>query len=241
MRQPPESVPRAIAAWAERTIQSGMWNDLDPAGGEDQAGDDAHRLLGVVAAVAQAVEGRREELEPAGRLVDPGRVLLADDPGRGRDEEDAEDHAEERGDEDEHDRLDPAVGDDDPRARLDDGRPGVAADEGVGGARRQAHEPGEEVPADGPEEGGEDDLGGHDRDVDHPRADRVGDARAEDEEGDEIEEGGPEDGLARRQDPGRDDGGDGVGRVVHAVREVERQRDEDDEDDEEEAGVGHEA
>ena len=130
--------------------------------------------------------------------------------------------------------------DDRPRPRLDDGRPGVAADEGVGGARGQSQVPGEEVPADGPDEPGEDDLRGHDRDVDHPRADGVGHARAEDEEGDEIEEGGPDDGLTRRQDPGRDDRGDGVGRVVHAVGEVEGQRDQDDEDDEEEAGVGHE-
>ncbi len=38
-----------------------------------------------------------------------------------------------------------------------------------------------------------------------------------------------------RQDPGRDDGGHGVGRVVHAVGEVEGQGDGDDEDDETEA------
>ena len=55
--------------------------------------------------------------------------------------------------------------------------------------------------------------------------------RAEDEEGDEVEEGGPRDGEAGRQHPSRNDGGDRVGGVVEAVDEVEGQRQPDDDDD----------
>ena len=71
-----------------------------------------------------------------------------------------------------------------------------------------------------------------------PAADRLGHGRAEDQEGDEIEEGGPDDGPLGAEDPGRDDRGHGVGRVVHAVGEIESQGDGDDEDDEPEA-PGH--
>ena len=46
---------------------------LDLAGGEERHGDDAHGLLGVVGAVAEGHEGRREDLEPA--------EVLADDAG----------------------------------------------------------------------------------------------------------------------------------------------------------------
>jgi len=74
-------------------------------------------------------------------------------------------------------------------------------------------------------------LAGDDREVDHAAADRLGDVRAEDEGGDEVEERRPDHGFLRRQHPRRDHGGDRVRRVVEAVQEIERQRDEDDEDD----------
>jgi hypothetical protein len=59
----------------------------------------------------------------------------------------------------------------------------------------------------------------------------VSDSRSEYQKGNKIENGSPDDGLPRVQDPGGDDGGDGVGRIMHAVGEVESQGDEDDEDD----------
>ena len=55
---------------------------------------------------------------------------------------------------------------------------------------------------------------------------------------DEVEERGPDDGLAGREHAGRHDGRDRVGGVVKAVDEVEDERDDDDErDDGEEVGV----
>src|SRR6266542_3657073 len=44
------------------------------AAGDEQAGDDAHRLLGVVAAMAQAVEAGRDELQAPEELVELERV-----------------------------------------------------------------------------------------------------------------------------------------------------------------------
>ena len=70
------------------------------------------------------------------------------------------------------------------------------ADEGVGGAGRQPQVPGDHIPDAGAHEGGEDDASVHDRDVDNALADGVGDVQAEEQEGDEVEEGGPDDGLA---------------------------------------------
>ena len=72
--------------------------------------------------------------------------------------------------------------------------------------------------------------------VDHPLADGLGHVGAQDEGGDEVEEGRPEHRLLRREHAGGDDGGDGVRGVVEAVQEVEDEGDEDDED--ENGGVG---
>jgi hypothetical protein len=48
--------------------------------------------------------------------------------------------------------------------------------------------------------------------------------QAEEQEGDEIEEGGPKHRQPRRQHPGGDDGGNGVGGVMQAVEKIEQQR-----------------
>jgi hypothetical protein len=44
------------------------------AGADEQGGDDAHGLLGVVAAMAEAERGRRHQLEAPEQAVDPGRA-----------------------------------------------------------------------------------------------------------------------------------------------------------------------
>ena len=62
-------------------------------------------------------------------------------------------------------------------------------------------------------------------------ADGLGHVQAEEQEGDEVEEGRPGDGVARLQHARRHDGGDRVRGVVQAVEEVEGER-HDDEDDE---------
>jgi hypothetical protein len=62
--------------------------------------------------------------------------------------------------------------------------------------------------------------------VHQPGADRLGDRGAGDG-AEEVQRGRHQDGLQRRQHPGGDHGGDGVGSVVKAVDEVEDQRQHD--------------
>ena len=80
MRQPPVSVPSAMAACAARMTQSGIENSRQIAGREQQPRDDAHRLLRVVGAVAEAVGGCRQQLQPAEPLVDARRPEAAEHP-----------------------------------------------------------------------------------------------------------------------------------------------------------------
>ena len=70
MRQPPLSVPRAMAAWAARITQTGTLKILQITGGHQHAGDDPHRLLRVVGAVRKAERRRRDQLQLA-EIRDP--------------------------------------------------------------------------------------------------------------------------------------------------------------------------
>src|SRR5262245_62641333 len=71
-----------------------------------------------------------------------------------------------------------------------------------------------------------------------PLADRARDVRLEDQERAEVEERGPDDRVARRQDPRRDYRRDRVGGVVESVDEVERERHQDDAGDCQRHGSG---
>ena len=66
---------------------------------------------------------------------------------------------------------------------------------------------------------------------DHPLADSAGHGSAKDKRGNEVPEGGPEDGAARTQDAGGNDGGDGIGSVMPAIGKIKDQRDGHDHDD----------
>ena len=78
IRQPPISVPSAIAAWQVITTQNGTWNSLaEQALRKEQHRDDAHRLLRVVAAVAERIQRRRYELQDAKAAVDGERRRVA--------------------------------------------------------------------------------------------------------------------------------------------------------------------
>ena len=77
MRQPPDNVPSAIAACAAMITQNGIGSlpsiKIEIPAGDQRAGDDAHRLLRVVAAVPQAVGRRRHQLQPPEPVIDPAR------------------------------------------------------------------------------------------------------------------------------------------------------------------------
>ena len=90
MRQPPNSVPSAIAAWQVSTTQNGTWNSPpEMALREEQHGDDAHGLLRVVAAMAERVERGRDELQMRKRAVDRERRACARKPGDGQHQQQA--------------------------------------------------------------------------------------------------------------------------------------------------------
>lgn len=68
-------------------------------------------------------------------------------------------------------------------------------------------------------------------DVDDALADGPGDVQAEEEEGDEVEEGRLEDRVPRRKNARGDDCGDGIGGIVEAVDEIEHEGEDDQKDD----------
>src|SRR6266404_3960422 len=81
-----------------------------------------------------------------------------------------------------------------------------------------------------------------DAEVDQSFPDRLRDGGAEDERRDEVPERRPHHRCARRQDTRRNDGGDGVGRVVEPIDEIEREGDEQNRQNEPDgAGAGHQA
>src|SRR2546430_1339762 len=186
-------------------------------------GDNAHALLGVVGAVTQAVAGRREKLQAAKPTVDLERALAMDNPtgqnGDGHPDEEADDRREK----DEKNRLDPASEEDGFEAGVCDGRASVSGDQCVRITGGEAQAESNEITGDGAEQSGEDYFL-----IDHLYTDktlrnRLGDGGAKPESGNEIKEGCPEDGAEGREDARGDDRGNGIGRVVPAVREFERE------------------
>ena len=146
-------------------------------------------------------------------------------------DDDTQGQADQGREDDEDADLAQALGLEHVKARPGHRATGHAADQRMRRARREAQVERDEVPADGADETGEDHAhrehaGGR---VDHVVGDRRGHLGAEHGEGDEVEEGRPDDGVLRPEHPGGDDGGDRVGRVVEAVREVESERQDDDE------------
>src|SRR5580693_2285987 len=65
----------------------------DDVGAEERTGDDAHRLLGIVAAVSETVSGSGEKLQAAKPGVNAPRWLVAQDPENSRHESEGENQA----------------------------------------------------------------------------------------------------------------------------------------------------
>ena len=87
-------------------------------------------------------------------------------------------------------------------------------------ARRQSQPPGGDVPGERRHERAQDSQERDHIGVDEALADGGGN-RAAHERARQVENGGHPDGLARRQDLGRDHRGDGVGRIMEAVAVLE--------------------
>src|SRR5208337_2735233 len=202
------------------------------------SGDDAHAFLRVIGSVSQTIPSSGDQLKTPEPAVHAARPLMADDPGRENADQPTDEHADDGRKKDEDDRLGPPGEDQSLKASMNDSSTAITAHERVRRAGRQSQREGNEVPRDGAEEAGEKHLLIHHFDVDHSFADGAGNGGAEDERGDEIPEGGPEDGAKRGQNARGDDGGDGIGSVVPAVRELESEGDADCKGNESEAVHG---
>ena len=107
----------------------------------------------------------------------------------------------------------------------------------MGGTGRQAENQGDEIPRDSAKKAGEYHFFIDHLDVDQALGNRFRDGGAKPERGNEIKEGGPENRAERCEYARGDDGGDGIGGVVPAVREFERESDKY--NDEEKGKAGH--
>ena len=180
--------------------------------------------------MAQRIKRCGDELQLAEHPVRTLRRELAEDPADDQHQHQRQEQADGGVNDDRraglehpapHDRAQPGLG----RARAQQ-----AADQRMAGGRRDAQPPGDQVPGDRPHQRAEDDLRVDDAGVDDALAHRFGHMQAEEEEGDEVEEGGPGDRILRFQHAGRHDGRDRVGGVVQAVQEIEQQGDTDQRD-----------
>src|SRR4029077_17070987 len=203
-----------------------------------RGGDDTHAFLRVVGAVAQAVSRRGKELQAAKPAVHFERTLLANDPtGSDRDRH-GDAHADERSEKNEQNGFGPAANNDGLKTRVGHGGAAIAAHESVRRAGGQAKNEGDEVPENGSQQPGQQDLLVHHLDVHHAFANGLGDGRAEHKSGDEIPECGPGHGAERRKHASGNNRGNGVGGVVPAIGELEDQGEDYDRDEKVEARHG---
>ena len=222
MRQPPAYVPSAIAVAAERITQVGTAKlSVRP------SATSASTITPIVfwASLAPCASATSEP-EPIcasrkPRFSGPG-TLVAEAPVHREHDDRRDDESDQRRDRapgsatrlpitSQRIALDPAV------TQVAPIRPPTSAyvdDDGSAGP------PGDEVPRDRADQRGEHELVGDRVDVHDVLADRARDARRH-ERADEVHHRCQRDGRARRQRARRDRGGDGVRRVVEAVREVE--------------------
>ena len=118
------------------------------------------------------------------------------------------------------------------------GGAGVAADQGVRGGRGQAPPPGEQIPDDGAEQPGQDDVLIDVFQANHAAADGLGDGSAEEKSSQKIKSRRPQHGEPGGQHARGDHGRDAVGGIVEAVEEVEDQGDQDRDQDEDDVLFG---
>ena len=207
--------------------------------GDQQQPDDADRLLRVVAAVAEAVEPGRDQLQAAEPVVDLAAARRARKMLATSTISSAPSRKPSTGETKMKSTVFPMpAAIERAGAGLGDHRADDAADQRVRRARRNAEPPGDEVPDDRADQRAEDDVMVDDAGLDDALADRRRDAEVEDEDRDDVEEGGEDDRLLRLEHAGRDDGGDRVGGVVEAVHEVERDRQHDQHRDDAERDLG---
>jgi hypothetical protein len=167
----------------------------------------------------------RDELGAAEKIVDAVGREPHEQPRHQQHQKQRHDAAEARRQHDAGDGLEDAGPDHRGDAGFRQARPDQAADQRMRARRRDAEPIGDDLPGDRADQRAEDDTRAHHIGLDDTTADGFGDMQPEHQEGDEIEERRPGHRIVRAQNTGGHDGGDRVRRVIHAVEEVERQRD----------------
>jgi len=194
---------------------------------KEQHGNDAHGLLRVIAAMAERIERRRDELQMPKAAVDRIWRPAHQKPRQRQHQQDRKEKPDQRRRHDSQRRRHQACPHNGTNAGFRDAGAHQAADQRVRTARRNAQGPGDQVPKDRTHQRAE-----HHTRVDHGGRDDsgakcIGHMQTEKQECDEIEEGRPGHRVLRRQHAGGDNGRDRIGRVVQPVQEIERECDRD--------------
>ena len=211
----------------------------DAFGGEDaghQHGDDTHGLGRVVGAVADAECRCREMLQHFEDFVDVLARAVLEKSQEDAFEEESQEQSDERRQDDEGQceqdglHVQHCATVDEPGCADD------AADEGMRGGDGHAVAGADGHPDGGAYQGRQDQVGVDDilvGEVGHgvTHGELLVEHQPDDDEGGELPERGPKDGLHGRHHLGGDDGRDRVGRVVHAVEEGEDEGQQDRQDD----------
>jgi hypothetical protein len=173
--------------------------------------------------VAQAVSGRGNQLQAAKPAVNFQRALLANDPTSADGDARGNDHPNDGREKNEQDWLRPAADDDGLKTGVCHCGAAVATHESVRRTGGQAKNEGDEIPENGPEQPGEQNLLVHHFDVNHAFANGLSHGGAKHKSGDEIPESGPGHGAEWGKHASGNDGRNRVGGVVPAVGELEGQ------------------
>jgi hypothetical protein len=158
-------------------------------------------------------------------------VPANENKGHRKDQKERQNEAEGRREHDRRAGLDQTAPNDGRDTYLGGSRTDQAADQRMRAERGNTERPGRQVPADRAHQGTEnhlivDDIGGNDA-----GSDRLRHMEAKEQERDEIEESRPDHRIVRPQDSRRDDGRNGVRRVVQAIEKIECQSDSDQADE----------
>src|SRR5437660_2554963 len=129
----------------------------------------------------------------------------------------AKHHANNGREEDEQQCFGPARWNNHSKARLRHGASGVPANKGMRGTGRQSKQPRDNVPSDGANQAGENDLRIDRLDVDHACTYRLRDPYSESKCGYKVEKSSPNNSLTRRQHSRRYDGCYGIRSVMKAI------------------------
>jgi hypothetical protein len=187
------------------------------AGRNQQHENNPHGLLGVVSAVPQTVECRRNKLSTPEQLVHLPGTDPMQRPKHQQADRDSDRHPDKWSQKNEDDRLANPLPLQCIPARVDERCPDQATDERMRRTRRKAVVPRQQVPKAGADEYCRNDTVVHNIGIDNPLPHGGCNLQVEEQKCDEIEKGCPDDRLHWTQDARRDDGGDRIGRVMKAV------------------------